>query len=98
MLSMNYKKNIIWALSLSAIISIAIWELCSWYSRWCSQYTYETPALIIIVFSAASFIPLLILYFLREEIFIAWWKFARWYLGFSVALFILIFFADSGGG
>jgi hypothetical protein len=56
------------------------------------------PALVAVSFSVASFFLLIFLYFLRAEIFTAWWRFARWYLVFSAALFTIIFFSDSGSG
>lgn len=63
----------------------------------CNSYTCETAIDAVAVplgFFTLSLIPIsLLLFFLREEVFRAWWRFARWYL--SVAILIVIV---SGGG
>jgi hypothetical protein len=52
----------------------------------------------LIFFFPLVFLISLLLYFLPAEIFHSWWRFARWYFGFSAMLFTLIFFSDSSGG
>jgi hypothetical protein len=48
------------------------------------------------IFSLVSFILSVIIYFLREEIFLSWWKFVKYYL--PIAFFLILGFSSGGGG
>jgi len=88
---MGHKKKVLISLSLSAVLALSIFGTCFYWSPLSCSRSYEAPLLVVFSFSIATFLILLVLYFLREEIFRAWWRFARWYLGILSALFLSMF-------
>lgn len=48
------------------------------------------------LFSLAILFLMILLAFMKEEVFQSWWKFAKWYLGIAAALIVIT--PGTGGG
>lgn len=100
------KKNVFF-LELGAIAVIVIIVLIAQYHqgelcRYVNENGHTTEYCGIILFSLFPIILLLpfsaVLYFTRDEIFTAWWNFARWFVPVIVIVTLLLENAGGGGG
>jgi hypothetical protein len=97
---MEYKKKIqkvlIASISFFAV-GIGLGFLFEAYDNfWFYWENTEAVVEIIGLFSLVTFLSSAILYFLREEVFLSWFKFAKYYL--PIALFLILGFSSDGGG
>ncbi len=99
------KKNVLFIefIALLLIILLAIVDanfenVCMYVPEYGYSVKYcETFALSL--FPLLSLIPFsIIFFFLREEVFRAWWNFARWFVLVIMFITLLISVSDTGGG
>lgn len=95
------KRNVLWVSGL--LSGLLIFFLASILLNFCGSYRYLCKD--IYSFLAYAFLPLpfvyilsLITYFMREEIFYAWWNFARWWVPVIIVTTLLLNNAKGGGG
>lgn len=102
---MNTKRNTLVIGIIALIIPILLWILevrfglsCRYVNgnghtiKYCGVITLSLlPIISLIPFSV-------ILYFLRDEVFHAWWRFARWWVPVIVAVTLFVQNAGGGGG
>ena len=67
---------------------------------WCRIHDDDFLGLMLIVFSPLILVFLfsIITYKMQEDVFRAWWNFARWFVPVIMFVTFLIGFADTGGG
>lgn len=64
--------------------------------RICSDVVGEGIGMTLSLFSLAILFLMILLAFMKEEVFQSWWKFAKWYLGIAAALIVIT--PGTGGG
>ncbi len=96
MMGMGYKKKILISLATLVAVFLTFFFLCYFNEDLCSQNTHETLALYMLAFSFSAAFSLSILYFLHEEVFRSWFRFAKWYI--SLATIAVILSNGSHGG
>jgi hypothetical protein len=69
-------------------------SICDEFTSICGDILGEMIGVTLGMFSLATFLPMIFLSFMRDEVFTAWWKFARIYI--PIAL-VLIAISDGGG-
>ena len=94
------KKKVFWISSLY-VIYFCLLLLVSWQCdvKWCQIRDDDTFGLAIYIFAplAPVFLFSLVTYFLREEVFQVWMRFAKWWIPLSI-FFVLIMPDGQGGG
>lgn len=98
---MNTKKNVLIVSAIYVIFSIAIFltgEFCN--KTWCRVHDDDPLGLFFFFFLPLLpiFLLSLITYKMRDEVFRAWWRFARWWASVIVAVTLLLERAGGGGG
>lgn len=98
---MNTKRNVLWISVAYVIFFMAVFlvgESCD--SDWCRIHDDDPLGLIFFIFLPLlpTFLLSLITYRMKDEVFRAWWRFARWWAPVIIAVTLLLENADSGGG
>lgn len=96
------KKIVLWFSAIYVVCFIGAFliseVICK--AKWCRIHDDDFVGLILIIFF--PFIPVfllsLITYKLREEVFRAWWNFARWFVPIIMLVTFLLNSAHRGGG
>lgn len=99
---MNTKRNVLW-ISVAYVFYFAVlWTIAVTCSggNWCDLQ--EDGILVSVLYFFAPLFPLLILslitYKMRDEVFRAWWGFARWWVPVILAVTLFLSAANGGGG
>lgn len=99
---MNTKKNVLIISSLYIFYVAVLYFIsvtCNG-SDWCDIREDSIFGLVLFSFAPLAFLFLLslITYKMRDDVFRAWWRFARWWVPVIVAVTLLLERAGSGGG
>ena len=99
---MNTKKNVLGISSVYIfyiVILLFVSATCDG-NNWCSVQEDSIFGLVLFSFAPLSFLFLLslITYKMRDEVFRAWWGFARWWVPVIIVVTLLLQNAGGGGG
>lgn len=93
------KKNVL-RISSSYIIYFILLLLVSWWCRssWCQMREDDAFGFVVYIFLplAPVFLFSLITYKMHDNVFRAWWNFARWFVPIIIAMTVIL--NNSGGG
>lgn len=98
---MMTKKNVLIASATYVVFFIVVFlagEYCN--SAWCRIHDDDPLGLVFFIFLPLlpTFLLSLITYKMRDEVFRAWWGFARWWVLVIVATMLFLENAGGGGG
>ena len=98
---MKEKKIVLWVSGifgslLIILILVLLYNLCGPYRQICKEL--YTPVAYLCFSFPVIFLLSLLTYRLRDEVFLAWWGFARWWVPIIVVATILLNTNSSGGG
>lgn len=99
---MNTKRNVFFIGVIGSVLLVLpaiLNQMSSCYQEswfFCSE-SYEIVAILALPFLFVLLLSL-ITYFMRDEVFRAWWGFARWWVPVIIVVTYLLNSANSGGG